>query len=163
MGFVVHRLRIGNKVLFVNQGPGKNSKTLAPITEGAGRRLCKLMSIGYTVYTWKSDRINLVAHYHEKYPMGAATNSAAKIFEEIIPEYNEVIIIGRKAWKAFGFDDIKYFAERRETVCNKAGDWKQVSLYLVPTLDKRYHWWNDPRHVASAERFFQSIGKVIEM
>lgn len=124
------------------------------------------MGIGEDDYRWQTVRKNLLPDWPGKapgngsaWPVKRAKRAARKLEEgglfAIRPNGRLVILLGRRVAAAFGFQRQKWFEPF--SVAPMQG--MHAVVFVAPHPSGASRWWNSPRNVEKAARFWRGIRK----
>lgn len=141
------------KPLLIGEAPSKNEHSQRPLEGRVGSRLAKLAGLTMEQYLVTFERMNLLqlrqdtAEHGFIFDMDAARQAAdASLQHDVMPD-RVVLLLGQRVMRAYGLR-LGYFEERRL---------HGARAYVVPHPSSVSHWWNDPRHMADAEKFMHEV------
>lgn len=120
-----------------------------PIEGVIGQRLATLSGLMLPEFLIHFDRVNLL-HVRQDtavFDQPEAVRSADRLAKTFLPG-QIVLLLGRRTAGAFRLPDVDYFVQLRIN---------ETEIRVVPHPSSINRWWNDPIHVAQAERFMQTI------
>jgi uracil-DNA glycosylase len=140
-------------VIIIGQAPGPRGDG-EPLSGQAGRRLSALCGLTVDAYLAQFERVNLLTHFPGKagkgdaFPLPAARKAAAALLPAL--EGRRVVLLGGKVAAAFGLQQAPLLV------------WRPLGGAMVavaPHPSGINRWWNDPRNVRRARRFWRTFSR----
>ena len=146
--------------LIVGQAPSRNSDPRDPLTGRSGQRLMDLFDLPPSIYRSCFERTNLLKEFPGKagkgdlfdHVLALQTALQIKIELALFPR-PFVLLLGEKVAAAFG-EPRPIF--RRFQIHN-------VRAYVVPHPSGVNLWWNNPKNVRRAKRFFKRLKQELPL
>ncbi len=139
--------------LIVAQAPSSGSDPKEPLSGASGRRLALLCGVDHAAFLAAFERRNLIDHYPGKLGKGDAFDKVAARFAacNLTARLGQrrTVLLGGNVARAFHFDHPVL------TWVDEVGDDALVALCPHPSGVNR--WWNDPRNVRRARRFWRDL------
>lgn len=146
--------------LLVGQAPSRDSDPNDPLMGRSGGRLMDLFDLPPSLYRDYFERVNLLEEFPGKAGKGDlfdrvfAVQSAAKITIDLaLFPRPFVLLLGNKVATAFG----------RERPIFRRFAIHGTRAYVVPHPSGINLWWNDPKNVRRAKRFFKRLKKELPL
>jgi uracil-DNA glycosylase len=140
--------------MIIGQAPGPRTDHREPLSGASGRRLAALCGLPLSVFLARFERVNLVRRHPGKlakgdaFPRAIARRNAARLLP--LMRGRRVVLLGRNVADAFGLAHLSMF------VWHRVGG---VEVAVAPHPSGVNHWWNDPRNVRRARRFWRKLAR----
>jgi hypothetical protein len=137
--------------VLIGQGPSRTGDPAAPLAGRLGRKMSKLMGIGFDEYLAKFERRNVLRKWYGKaskgdvFPMLVARKRARRMRKSLAGK--RVVFLGKKTAEAFGIRE-------RYMKWIDASDFVAV---VFPHPSGVNRWWNDPANVENAKTFLRKL------
>ncbi len=144
-------------VLLIGEAPGKRGTPSEPALGGRiGRRLASLMGCSVEEYERWTVRINLLPNWPGKashgngsrWPTKTARSHARVLVMNRWLDGRSVILLGRRVAAAFGIKSDRAWFVWEEGVIG-------LRFAVAPHPSGASRWWNDPRNVEAARKFWR--------
>jgi uracil-DNA glycosylase len=141
-------------IVIVGQAPGPSSNRREPLTGASGRRLASLCGMTADEFCSRFERVNLLARYPGKlgkgdaFDLAAGRSAAFRLLPRMVGRRS--VLLGGKVAASFGLRAAPMFA------------WRRIGgavVAVAPHPSGISHWWNDPRNVRRARRFWRRLAR----
>ena len=137
--------------MLIGQDPGRQG-TGEPLSGKAGRRLAALCGLDLDAYLARFQRVNLLpvfpgkAGKGDRFPLPPAREAARALLPTL--EGRRVVLLGGRVAAAFGLHRAPLLV------------WMPIQgtwVAVAPHPSGVSRWWNDPRNVRRAQRFWRAF------
>jgi len=146
-------------ITLIGEAPGKNGKPGEPALLGnIGRRVARLMGTTEEQYQWQTRRENLLPHWPGKakhgngdaWPAKRARAAARVMVTSRQLDGHVVILLGRRVADAFGIRrDVQWFTWTDGVIGTR--------FAVAPHPSGASRWWNEPKNMRAAGRFWRAV------
>lgn len=144
-------------MIIVGQAPGPNTDPAQPLSGPSGRKLASLCGMTLDEFLTRFERVNLLADYPGRCGKGDAfpaafAKQAALDIRELVASRDVVMMLGLGVARAFNLRRPEFFK------------WTRLSrdcghVVVVPHPSGISHWWNEPRNVTRAAKFWRALAE----
>lgn len=146
------------KPLLIGQAPGPNSDPDEPLAGRCGARLADLCGLSEKDFLDRFERVNLLKKFPGKaakgdaFPIDLARKTAVDLL--IFGKLNRtVVMLGGNVARSFGFPSTGLEMFRWNMIDGSP----LIRLAFCPHPSGVSRWWNDPKNLRAARRFWRGL------